>query len=252
MKVGFSTLALFLNSFEDWLKRAETDGFQLIEILCEGPQWPRNLLLHDKSEFEVFQSYEIDVFIHSPTIDLNPASLNQGIRDETLNQLKETIDLAVEIGANAITTHPGLIHRYETRVKDIGRQYSIETLTSANEYGNERGIIFSVENMPNKYAYFCNNAEEHALITRECGSCATIDLGHANTSGDIKPFLDMKNICYYHLSDNNGDKDQHLILGEGNLDLELLNGIDKVILELDEYQNVLNSRKILRSCVNSV
>lgn len=231
---------------------AEKDGFQIIEILCEGPQWPRNLLLHDKSEFEVFQSYEIDVFIHSPTIDLNPASLNQGIRDETLNQLKETIDLAVEIGANAITTHPGLIHRYETRVKDIGRQYSIETLTSANEYGNERGIIFSVENMPNKYAYFCNNAEEHALITRECGSCATIDLGHANTSGDIKPFLDMKNICYYHLSDNNGDKDQHLILGEGNLDLELLNGIDKVILELDDYQNVLNSRKILRSCVNSV
>jgi sugar phosphate isomerase/epimerase len=62
----------------------------------------------------------------------------------------------------------------------------------------------------------------------------------------------MKNICYYHLSDNNGDKDQHLILGEGNLDLELLNGIDKVILELDDYQNVLNSRKILRSCVNSV
>jgi sugar phosphate isomerase/epimerase len=62
----------------------------------------------------------------------------------------------------------------------------------------------------------------------------------------------MKNIFYYHLSDNNGDKDQHLILGEGNLDLELLNGIDKVILELDDYQNVLNSRKILRSCVNSV
>ena len=238
-----------MNSFEDWLKIAEKDGFQLIEILCEGPQWPRNVLLKNKCEFEVFQSYEIDVFIHSPTIDLNPASLNPGIRDETLNQLKETIDLAVEIGANAITTHPGLIHRYEDRVKDIGRQYSIETLTKANEYGNERGIIFSVENMPNRYAYFCNNAEEHTLITRECGCHATIDLGHANTNGDIKPFLDMKNICYYHLSDNNGDKDQHLILGGGTLDLELLNGIDKVILELDDYQNVLNSRKILRSYV---
>ena len=230
---------------------AEKDGFQIIEILCEGPQWPRNLLFYDKSEFEIFYSYDIDVFIHSPTIDLNPASLNQGIRDENLKQLKETIDLAVKIGANAITTHPGLIHRYEDRIKNFARKYSIETLTKANEYADERGVIFSVENMPNRYAYYCNNAEEHALFIRECGCCATIDIGHANTNGDIKPFLAMKNICYYHLSDNNGDKDQHLILGEGNLDLELLNGINNVILELDDYQNVLNSRKILLSHVNS-
>ncbi len=245
IKVGFSTLALFLKPYKEWFQTAETDGFQIIEVLCEGPQWPRNLLFHDKSEFEVFYTYDIDVFLHSPTIDLNPASLNPGIRNETLRQIKETIDLAVKIGAKAITTHPGLIHRLEDRVKNLGRQYSIETLTKANEYAEERGVIFSVENMPNRYAYFCNNAKEHTLFTRECGCHATVDLGHANTNGDIKPFLTMKNIYYYHLSDNNGDKDQHLVLGEGNLDLKLLKGIDKVILELNDYQNILKSKEIM-------
>ncbi|MGV8144195.1 MAG: sugar phosphate isomerase/epimerase family protein, partial [Methanothermobacter sp.] len=45
-------------------------------------------------------------------------------------------------------------------------------------------------------------------------------------------------------SDNNGEKDQHLSLGEGNIDLNLLKGIDNVIIELNNYQNVLKSRDI--------
>lgn len=242
--IGFSTLALFLNTYEEWFQIAEKDKFQLIEILCEGPHWPRNLLL-DKTQFEIFQSYDIEVFLHSPTIDLNPASLNPGIRHETLTQLKETIDLAAEIEAKAVTTHPGLIHRLEDQIRNIGKQYSIEILTQANEYSEDSGIIFSVENMPNKYAYLCNNSQEHSQLTQECNCHATVDIGHANTNGDIKPFIEMENICYYHLSDNNGFKDQHLTLGEGNLDLTLIKNIDNVIIELNNYQNVLKSKNIL-------
>lgn len=74
---------------------------------------------------------------------------------------------------------------------------------------------------------------------------ATVDLGHANTNGDVEPFLSLENISYYHLSDNNGEKDQHLSLGEGNLNLNLLKGIDNVIIELNNYENVLKVKKFL-------
>ena len=114
MKLGFSTLALFMNSLEDFLETASIDGFQMIEILCEGPYWPRNVLAFN-SNFEIFDSYDIDVYLHSPTIDLNPGSLNPGIREETLKQLKETVNFGVKINCKAITTHPGLIHRLEER-----------------------------------------------------------------------------------------------------------------------------------------
>ena len=86
MKIGFSTLALFMKSFEDFLDMATADGFQLVEILCEGPYWPRNILAQGEG-LEVFSSYDVDVFLHAPTIDLNPASLNPGIREETMRQL---------------------------------------------------------------------------------------------------------------------------------------------------------------------
>jgi sugar phosphate isomerase/epimerase len=76
MKIGFSTLALFMRSFEDWLETASADGFELMEILCEGPTWPRTVLDFDSEAFQIFESYNIGIFLHSPTIDMNPASLN--------------------------------------------------------------------------------------------------------------------------------------------------------------------------------
>jgi len=245
MKIGFTTLSLFMKSFEEWLETASNDGFNMMEILCEGPHtWPRTALSFDLEVFQIFESYDIDIYLHAPTIDMNPASLNPGMRRETLIQLKETVDMAVKVDAKAITVHPGLIHRLEDRVRDMGKYYSLETLTDANEYALNHEIILSVENMPNRYAYFCNTAEEHSYFIDKCRCQATVDLGHANTNGDIKPFLDLKNICYYHLSDNNGEKDQHLSLGEGNIDLNNLKNINNVIIELNNYQNILKSRDI--------
>ncbi|MGB9978627.1 sugar phosphate isomerase/epimerase family protein [Methanobacterium sp.] len=247
MKIGFSTLALFMNPLEHFLETATKDGFQLMEMLCEGPYWPRNMLSVNRNEFEIFNSYDISVFLHAPTIDLNPASLNPGIREETLKQLNETVDLAVEIGAKAITTHPGMINRLEDRVRSWGKVYSIETLQKANDYAESRGIKFSIENMPSRYAYFCNNAEEHEFFVNACGSYATVDTGHANTSEDTGSFFKMKKIIYYHLNDNDGKKDQHLALGEGTFDLNLLNGVDNGIIELNNYENILKSREVLVS-----
>ncbi len=247
MKIGFSTLALFMSPMEQFLETASRDGFQLMEMLCEGPYWPRNLLFMDKKEFEAFDSYDIDIFLHAPTIDLNPASLNPGIRKETLKQLKETIDLASYIGGKAITTHPGLIHRLEDRVRNLAKVYSVETLEKANNYAEEVGIKFSVENMPNKYAYLCSNSQEHQFFIEKCGSYATVDTGHANTSDDPESFFKLKKIAYYHLNDNDGKRDQHLTLGEGTLDLNLLNEVDKGIIELNNYDNILKSRDLLLS-----
>ncbi len=247
MKIGFSTLALFMSSMEECLEIATKDGFQLMEILCEGPYWPRNVLSLDKRYFEPFLSYDIDVFLHSPTIDLNPGSLNPGIREETLKQLIETIDFAGKINAKAITTHPGLIHRFEERIRTYGMKHAIETVGNANDYAMEVGIKLSVENMPNKYKYFCNSAEEHQFFINKCGSYATVDTGHANTCKDVKAFFNIKKIAYYHLNDNNGEKDQHLALGDGTFDLKLLNGVDNGIIELNNYQNILKSRKLLLS-----
>lgn len=244
MKYGFSSLALFMNSFEIMLDKASQDGFQCMEILCEGPYWPRSMLAEGPGQ-EVFQSYDIDIFLHAPTVDLNPASINKGIREETKKQMEETVDLAVEIGAKAITTHPGIIRRLEERVRLMALDFAVETLTECSEYADSRGICFSVENMPNRYNYLCNSVSEHDFVVRECGCKATVDMGHANTTNNPSEFLKINKTIYYHLSDNKGEKDQHLPLGEGTMDLNLIKNIKVGIIELNSYESVLKSKKVL-------
>ena len=261
MKIGFSSLSLFMRSLEEILEIATKDGFELIEILCEGPYWPRNLLKKDNTEnsmieynpklknmdLEIFDSYDIEIMLHSPTIDLNPASMNKGIRKETEKQTKEALDLANFIGAKAVTTHPGLVHRKEKRIRDLAIDYSTRTLKECQKYAEDVGVVFSIENMPNKFNFLANSAREHEKIVEAVGSSATIDWGHANTCDKSEEFLKLPKISYFHLNDNDGSRDQHLPLGEGTADFskKFLKNVNQGIIELNSYENVLKSKEFL-------
>jgi sugar phosphate isomerase/epimerase len=262
MELGFSSLSLFMKSFEEMLEIATKDGFDLIEILCEGPYWPRNLLNQENNSFEkikefnprlknmdldIFDSYNIKLMLHSPTIDLNPASMNEGIRKETEKQTKEALDLASKIGAIAITTHPGLVHRREERIRNLALEFAIDTLTSCQNYAEDLGVTFSVENMPNKENFLANSPQEHSLIVDSVDCSATIDWGHANTYEHPYEFLNISKISYFHLNDNNGKKDSHLPLGEGTADFSLsfLKTLKKGIIELNNYEDVLKGKKYI-------
>ncbi len=62
MKVGFSALALFDVSFDKIVQRASIDGFDVVEVLCEGPYLPR-FALKDIAQFEILSQYDIELTI---------------------------------------------------------------------------------------------------------------------------------------------------------------------------------------------
>jgi len=250
MKLGFSTLALFMKSLEDMLETAERDGFQLIEVLCEGPYWPRRLM-EDGFSAEIVESYDVEVLLHAPTIDLNPGSMNPGVREETRRQMLETIELASMMGATTVTTHPGVVHRKEERIRNFALEMAIDNIRECAGYAEDNGVKLSVENMPGRFSYLCNTPSEHQDFVEKCGCHATVDIGHANTTGFLEDFLEIRRTTHYHLSDNNGVRDQHLPLGEGTLKLALLKSVHRGVIELNSYEGVLKSRRIIeRSIMN--
>jgi len=247
MKIGFTTLALFNKSFDEQLNTAVTDGFTMVEILCEGPNLPR-VALSDLKMFDIAHSYNLEFTIHSPTVDLNPASLNVGIREETLRQLKETTDFASAIGATTVTTHPGLVSKTADWVINVSRNYGLDLLTEWTDYTTDVGIFPSIENMPNKKIYFCRDVKEHQLFVESCGSLATVDIGHANTNDALKEFLAVAyKVAYHHVSDNDGEHGQHLQLGKGTVNVDLLNRIKMAIIEMNNYKDVISSKNLLTS-----
>ena len=70
MKLGFTTLAMFTSQDKDIIETTKKYEFEMIEILGEGPYF-KNL---------DFTNTDLEICIHGPTVDLNIASLNPGIR----------------------------------------------------------------------------------------------------------------------------------------------------------------------------
>ena len=236
MKVGFTTLSMFMDDNLEIIKKAKEYDFDMIEILGESPFFKKNNTL-------AFKGCGLEVSIHAPTVDINIASLNEGIKNESLRQMRKCIDYAEKLNANAITLHAGKIGRNDPILRKQALELACESISELVDYA--KSVKISVENMPVRKSFLGNKIEEIEMIRNETGCGITIDIGHGNTTKNNEELLNLKNITYCHLNDNNGEKDQHLKLGEGTLDLELLKKIRKGIIELNNFENILKSKKII-------
>ena len=240
MKVGFTTLAMFMDDNLEIIKVAKENNFEMIEILGEAP-------FFKKENTMAFKECGLEVSIHGPTVDINIASLNEGIRAESVKQMKECIDYAENINAHAITVHAGKIGRNEPRLRKAALEIACESISELVDYS--KNVIISVENMPIRQTFLGNKIEEIEMFKNECGCRLTIDLGHGNTTGNNNELLDLKDITYCHLNDNDGIKDQHIPLGDGTLNLELLKKVKKGIIELNNFDNILKSKKVIENII---
>ncbi len=236
MKLGFTTLALFMQPNDEIINLAKKHGFEMIEILGEGPFFER--------ENPEYIDCGLDVRIHAATVDINIASLNRGIRNESVKQMIECGQYAEKIGAKTITVHPGIIGRNEPHLRKMALEFATESI---GEIIDNTNVEISVENMPVRGKFLANTVEEIEMIQKTTGCSLTIDTGHGNTCGNLKEMLELKNISYCHLNDNDGVKDQHIALGEGTLDLSLLKKIDVGIIELNNFDNILKSKEVIEN-----
>ena len=234
MKLGFSTLALFMKSNEEIINTAKKHEFEMVEILAEDIFFEKNN--------EEFGDCGLDVRIHAATVDINIASINKGIRFESVKQMISCAKYAEDIGAKTVTIHPGKIGRNDSRLREYALNLSIESI---GEIMDNSEVEISVENMPVRKSFLANNVEEIERIQSATGCNLTIDTGHANTCNNLDEMLDLKNISYCHLNDNDGLHDQHITLGDGTLNLELLKKIENGVIELNNFDNVLKSKYVI-------
>ena len=234
MRIGFSTLALFMKSNNEIISLAKQHGFEMIEILAED-------LFYQRDNYE-FKDCGLDVRIHAATVDINIASINKGIRAESVRQMLQCAEYAEKIGAKTITVHPGKVGRNDSRLREYALNLAIESI---GKIIDESNVEISVENMPNRKSFLANSVDELELIQSETNCNLTIDTGHANTCNNLEEMLELDNISYCHIHDNNGTRDEHITLGEGTLDLDLLKKIDYGIIELNNFENVIKSREVL-------
>ncbi|MGZ4907204.1 MAG: sugar phosphate isomerase/epimerase family protein [Halobacteriota archaeon] len=187
-------------------------GFNGWEFIADGKRLDLttlSLIQHAVS------SCGLEVSIHAPFSDLNIASVNQPIWLETLRQIKEAIALGAEYACIFIV-HPGYISPLATQCVDKAVSKNNEALIAIAQSAAEHGVRATVENMANVDGFLGRLPEEIEAMTKNSVGF-TFDIGHANTTHSIESFLKMP-ADHVHLHDNHGVMDEHLTLGEGNID----------------------------------
>ena len=153
MKLGFTTLALFMEPTPDIINLAKKHDFEIIEILAEDP-------LYEKDN-SAFIDCGLDIRMHAATVDINIASINKGIRAESVRQMIHCGQYAEKIGAKTITVHPGIIGRNEPHLRKWALEMAID---SVGEIMDNTNVEISVENMPVRQKFLVNTVEEIEII----------------------------------------------------------------------------------------
>ena len=155
---------------------------------------------------------------------------------------------ANDLDIRVMTVHPGL---YSMAVKGLeGRsiENAAKVMRGFDHISKEYGVTMAIENMPNVPYFIGRTAVELQQVISDTDLSVCFDVGHANTTGQIDAMIDTfgDRIANIHIHDNNGEKDEHLTIGDGNIDY-----VD-VFSKLSSYQgNFVIEARDLESAVES-
>jgi sugar phosphate isomerase/epimerase len=241
--ISVSSPAFSVMEFPDALETI-AKRFQAWEVVAEGR--------HDLREVEgklaqLAPSYDLELSAHAPMSDINIGSLNERIHLAVMDELVHALEACRRLNMDVMTVHPAfmtpLAFVSKERVKEVTRA-SLRRLDSLSQ---ELGVKVALENMPR--SPFSMATTPQALVGMiegtELGIC--LDVGHANTMGLLPEFMALKpRLVNLHVHDNMGRYDEHLPIGDGTVDFDL------VVSKLSDYGGrfVIESRGVADALVS--
>ncbi|GEM_PF-2359917 len=231
LRLGCATMSyMYECSLEESLARIADLGFREVEFTAGPPHiWPRAFSAAERSS--VLRAMERHglraITVNQRHYDVNIASANPGIREETLRQLKESIGFAADVGAPICIIVPGKpAPIFSPPPEEIWR-LAREGIEECVEHGSKRGVICAVENVGFS---LCPLGRDAMRLAAEVGSeyCKVhYDVANANVVEspadvirELGPWL-----ASVHLSDNDGRVWTHSPLGTGNIDFSAVFGV---------------------------
>jgi sugar phosphate isomerase/epimerase len=212
--VPYSLLDHYLNLFQE-----ERLNLEIYFGSARFDEIQESDILHLKEKLD----YDPRLTFHAPFMDLAPAAVDSKIRQVTMNRFNTVLDFAGILKPRIIVFHSGYDQRKFESDYEVWLKGSLDTWRPIALRAEAMGIEIAIENIFEE--------EPHNLIrlveemrSENFGLC--FDTGHFNLFSRISlsEWLDMTrpHIKELHLHDNEGYSDDHLSIGEGNVDFQTI------------------------------
>ena len=165
----------------------------------------------------------LSVTLHAPFMDLSPGSPDPAVRALTRHRFKQISELVPIFRPRAVVCHTGWDNKRYWDSKDTWIQYSLELWSWFAEIVRKDRAVLMLENVYEENPYEFLELYRH-LKDQDVGFC--LDTGHQAVFSRAGLSIWLETLGEYieqlHLHDNNGFQDDHLALGKGNIDFQIL------------------------------
>mgnify|MGYP000079583614 CR=1 FL=1 len=241
-------------------------GFDYLELAMDAPEAHYAGLREQRSAIrQTLDHYGMDLICHLPTF-IHTADLTPSIRQASREELLNSLAVARELGARKAVLHPSFVGGLARSVPEMARRYAMESIAAVARRGEESGCRVCLENLFARLTPFTTPDDFDMVFERWPQLAMTLDVGHAFIDGRgmarILAFIRRfgNRIQHVHISDNWGQRDDHLAVGDGGIDfkalIKALRNIDydeTMTLEIftPERSDLVRSREMLQKMINA-
>jgi sugar phosphate isomerase/epimerase len=171
----------------------------------------------------ILHDHPLNITIHGPFMDLAAGSMDPAILAATRRRFEQILELVPVFKPQTVVCHAGYDPRRYGYNREEWIDNSLETWSWMASGLLEHGTRLMLENV------YENEPEDIRIIldrleNQNVGFC--LDCGHLSAFGDTELEVWLKSLGPYiqqlHLHDNRGDNDDHLAMGSGTIDFNLL------------------------------
>ncbi len=222
--IGISTGCFYRQSIFTVLENIRASGFREIEV-CS---FPRHLDYHNDADVrragELMRTLGLRPFsFHAPFAErIDITSLDRTVREAAVAELITACRAAALIGAEHVVLHPGPEREGKPPEEEFIQRmnHAADSLNRVAARCRDMGVRLLFENML-PHLLFGHTSDMLYLLgsITSPGVGACLDTGHARLSGDLESVVQKLSghLKMVHINDNLGERDDHLIPGEGSI-----------------------------------
>lgn len=199
-------------------------GFDYLELTMDAPQAHYTVIRRMKDDLiQALERLHMRLICHLPTF-VSTADLTEALREASLNEVLESLEVAAELQAMKVVLHPSPHRGLSVFVIDQARQYALRSLEAIVGKADQLGVPLCLENMFPQSNSLVNPEDFIEVFERFPQLRMTLDTGHAHIEDKrgtkILAFVERfpDRIYHVHANDNLGKEDNHLPIGAGTIE----------------------------------